>query len=154
MGINSIARPYVQYPVGGRHLRRPRLPLSADRPPAGYGLGHPEKPLGGTPEIDDLLFRNAVEAGAEEHFPGFLRPVRADDQERNFWKISRYAETHELVAITTQKEQFYLWKNQLAMPHCGVPVMFHTVDDEAEYREMLRKHYVLGVYTDITERIS
>ena len=34
------------------YVRRPRLPLSADRPPAGYGLGHPEKPLGGTPEID------------------------------------------------------------------------------------------------------
>ncbi|HBB60912.1 MAG TPA: hypothetical protein DCZ61_03860 [Lachnospiraceae bacterium] len=88
-------------------------------------------------------------------FPHIIYTLyRADDQERNFWKISRYAETHELVAITTQKEQFYLWKNQLALPHCGVPVMFHTVDDEAEYREMLRKHYVLGVYTDITERIS
>ena len=39
-----------QLPAG--LIRRPRLPLSADRPPAGYGLGHPEKPLGGTPEID------------------------------------------------------------------------------------------------------
>ena len=85
-------------------------------------------------------------------FPHIIYTLyRADDQERNYWRISHFAEAHELVAITTQKEQFYLWKNKLAMQHCGVPVMFHTVDDEAEFHSMLQKHYVLGVYTDITE---
>lgn len=85
-------------------------------------------------------------------FPHIIYTLyRAEDQERNYWRISHFAETHELVAITTQKEQFYPWKNKLAMPHCGVPLMFHTVNDEAELREMLQKHYVLGVYTDITE---
>lgn len=85
-------------------------------------------------------------------FPHIIYTLyRADDQERNFWRISHFAETHELVAITTQKEQFYPWKNQLAMPHCGVPLMFHTVDDETEINMMLQKHYVLGIYTDFTE---
>ena len=85
-------------------------------------------------------------------FPHIIYTLyRADDQERNYWRISHFAETHELVAITTQREQFYPWKNMLAMPHCGVPVMFHTVDDETEIHVMLQKHYVLGVYTDITE---
>ena len=85
-------------------------------------------------------------------FPHIIYTLyRADDQERNFWRISHFAETHELVAITTQKEQYYPWKNQLAMPHCGVPLMFHTVDDETEINMMLQKHYVLGIYTDFTE---
>ncbi len=76
---------------------------------------------------------------------------RADDMERNYWRISHFAETHELVGITTQKEQFYYWKNQLAMPHCGAPLLFHTVDDRIEADRMLQKPYVLGVYTDITD---
>ena len=84
-------------------------------------------------------------------FPHIIYTLyRADDQERNYWRISHFAEDHELVAITTQKEQFYPWKNTLAMPHCGVPVMFHTVNDEAEIHVMLQKHYVLGVYADKT----
>ena len=74
---------------------------------------------------------------------------RAEDRERNLWEIARFAQRHELVGITIQWEQFYSWKNQIAMNHCGTPFMFHTVDDEEEIAEMLAKPYVLGVYTDI-----
>ena len=85
-------------------------------------------------------------------FPNIIYTLyRADDQERNYWRISHFAETHELVGITTQKEQFYLWKNQLAMPHCGAPLMFHTENDIEELNRMLRKRFVLGIYSDLTE---
>ena len=88
-------------------------------------------------------------------FPHMIYTLyRAEDRERNYWRISHFAETHELVGITTQKEQFYPWKNRLAMPHCGVPLMFHTVDDRTEMGRMLHKRYVLGIYTDITDRIT
>ena len=75
---------------------------------------------------------------------------RAEDQERNLWEISRFARDHELVGVTIQKEQFYNWKNRIAMNHCGVPYMFHTVNDAAEIRQMLSKPFVLGIYTDLT----
>ena len=32
---------------------------------------------------------------------------RAEDEERNLWEIAHFAEKHELVGITIQKEQFY-----------------------------------------------
>ena len=76
---------------------------------------------------------------------------RADDEERNLWKIAHFSETHELVGITIQKEQFYSMKNRIAMAHCGVPFMFHTVNDFAQTEAMLRKPYVIAVYTDLTE---
>ena len=76
---------------------------------------------------------------------------RAGDEERNLWEIAHFAETHELLGITIQKEQFYNMKNRLAMAHCGVPFMFHTVNDTAEIEAMLRKPYVVAVYTDLTE---
>ena len=75
---------------------------------------------------------------------------RAEDYERNLWRIHHYAETHELVGVTIQRDQFLSWKNRLAMAHCGVPMMFHTVDDQAEMAEMLSRPYVLGVYTNLT----
>lgn len=74
---------------------------------------------------------------------------RADDFERNLWRIAHFAETHELVGITMQKELFYGTKNRVAMAHCGVPFMFHTVDREEEIERMLQKPFVLGVYTDM-----
>ena len=74
---------------------------------------------------------------------------RAEDQERNLWRIAHFAETHELLGITTQKEQFCSLKNRVAMAHCGIPFMFHTVDEEEEIERMLRKSYVLGIYTDL-----
>ena len=76
---------------------------------------------------------------------------RAGDEERNLWKTAHFAETHELVGITIQKEQFYNVKNRIAMAHCGVPFMFHTVNDPAEIEAMLQKPYVAAVYTDLTE---
>ena len=75
---------------------------------------------------------------------------RADDEERNLWEIAHFAETHELVGVTIQKEQFYSMKNRIAMAHCGVPFMFHTVNDASEIEAMLRKPYVAAVYTDLT----
>ena len=79
---------------------------------------------------------------------------RAADEERNLWEIARFAEKHELVGITIQKEQFYSAKNRIAMAHCGLPFMFHTVDDAAEIEAMLRKPYVAAVYTDLTDAFS
>ena len=76
---------------------------------------------------------------------------RADDEERNLWEIAHFSETHELVGVTIQKEQFYSMKNRIAMAHCGVPFMFHTVNDGAEIEAMLKKPYVAAVYTDQTE---
>jgi glycerophosphoryl diester phosphodiesterase len=76
---------------------------------------------------------------------------RADDEERNLWEIAHFSETHELVGVTIQKEQFYSMKNRIAMAHCGVPFMFHTVNDGAEIEAMLQKPYVAAVYTDQTE---
>jgi len=77
---------------------------------------------------------------------------RADDEERNLWEIAHFAETHDLIGITIQKEQFYSTKNRIAMAHCGAPYMFHTVDDVNEMEEMLRKPYVCAVYTDLVGR--
>ena len=77
---------------------------------------------------------------------------RADDEERNLWKIAHFAETHELVGITIQKEQFHSIKNRIAMAHCGVPFMFHTVDNTAEIDEMLKKPWVIGIYTNQIDR--
>ena len=79
---------------------------------------------------------------------------RAEDEERNLWEIAHFAEKHELVGITIQKEQFYSVKNRIAMAHCGLPFMFHTVDDAAEIEAMLRKPYVAAVYTDLTDAFS
>ena len=76
---------------------------------------------------------------------------RAEDEERNLWEIAHFAETHELVGVTIQKEQFYSMKNRIAMAHCGLPFMFHTVDDTSEIEVMLQKPYVAAVYTDLTE---
>ena len=79
---------------------------------------------------------------------------RAADEERNLWEVAHFAEKHELVGITIQKEQFYSAKNRIAMAHCGLPFMFHTVDDAAEIEAMLRKPYVAAVYTDLTDAFS
>ena len=79
---------------------------------------------------------------------------RAADEERNLWEIAHFAEKHALVGITIQKEQFYSVKNRIAMAHCGLPFMFHTVDDAAEIEAMLRKPYVAAVYTDLTDAFS
>ena len=79
---------------------------------------------------------------------------RAADEERNLWEIAHFAEKHALVGITIQKEQFYSAKNRIAMAHCGLPFMFHTVDDAAEIEAMLRKPYVAAVYTDLTDAFS
>ena len=88
---------------------------------------------------------------SELGFPFIIYTLyRANDSERNYWRISHFAETHELVGITTQKEQFYIWKNQIAMAHCGAPLMFHTVNEKNEMKQMLSKDYVLGIYTDLT----
>ena len=75
---------------------------------------------------------------------------REEDSERNLWKLAHFVQRHELVGVTIQYDQFYSRKNQIAMNHCGVPFMFHTVDDASEITAMLRKPYVLGVYTDFT----
>ena len=75
---------------------------------------------------------------------------RAEDEERNLWRIAHFAEMHELVGITTQKEMFQSAKHRIAMAHCGIPFMFHTVDDEEEIEKMLQKPYVMGIYTDLT----
>ena len=90
--------------------------------------------------IRELGFRNLI-----------YTLYRADDEERNLWEIAHFAEMHELVGITIQKEQFYSLKNRIAMAHCGVPFMFHTVNDFAQTEAMLRKPYVIAVYTDLTE---
>lgn len=88
---------------------------------------------------------------AELGFPYIIYTLyRANDKERNYWRISHFAETHALVGVTTQKEQFYIRKNQVAMPHCGIPLMFHTVNNLNEINQILAKSYVLGVYTDLT----
>ena len=79
---------------------------------------------------------------------------RAEDEERNLWEIAHFAEKHELVGVTIQKEQFYSVKNRIAMVHCGLPFMFHTVDDVAEIEGMLRKPYVAAVYTNLTDAFS
>ena len=85
-------------------------------------------------------------------FPHMIYTLyRAEDHERNLWEIAHYAQEHELIGVTIQKEQFYNWKNRIAMNHCGVPFMFHTVDDMAEIDQMLEKSFVLGVYTDLTD---
>ena len=85
-------------------------------------------------------------------FPHIIYTLyRAEDNERNLWNIARFAQRHELVGITIQQEQFFSWKNQIAMNHCGTPFMFHTVNDEAEIAQMLAKPFVLGVYTDRIE---
>ena len=76
---------------------------------------------------------------------------RAENEERNLWRIAHFAERHELVGITIQKEQFYSSKNRIAMAHCGVPFMFHTVDNPDEINAMLRQPYVCAVYTNLTE---
>ena len=76
---------------------------------------------------------------------------RAGDEERNLWEIAHFAETHELVGITIQKEQFYSMKNRIAMAHSGGAFMFHTVNDAAEIEAMLQKPYVMAVYTDLTD---
>ena len=76
---------------------------------------------------------------------------RAADEERNLWEIAHFAEKHALVGITIQKEQFYSVKNRIAMAHCGLPFMFHTVDDAEEIEAMLRRPYVAAVYTDLTD---
>ena len=76
---------------------------------------------------------------------------RAEDEERNLWRIAHFAEKHDLVGVTIQKEHFYSAKNRIAMEHSGVPFMFHTVDNPGEMEEMLRKPYVFAVYTDLTE---
>ena len=76
---------------------------------------------------------------------------RAEDEERNLWRIAHFAEKHDLVGVTIQKEHFYSAKNRIAMAHSGVPFMFHTVDNPGEMEEMLRKPYVFAVYTDLTE---
>ena len=89
--------------------------------------------------IRELGFRNLI-----------YTLYRAVDKERNLWKIAHFAEKHELVGVTIQKEQFYSMKNRIAMAHCGLPFMFHTVDDVAEIEAMLQKPYVAAVYTDLT----
>ena len=76
---------------------------------------------------------------------------REEDSERNLWKIAHFAQSHELVAVTIQADQYFGTKNRIAMNHSGVPYMFHTVDDTVIINEMLRKPYVLGVYTDLTD---
>ena len=75
---------------------------------------------------------------------------RAEDEERNLWRIANFVETHELVGITIQCDQFYNMKNRVAMAHCGAPFMFHTVDDITEMEKMLREPFVIGVYTNLT----
>ena len=77
---------------------------------------------------------------------------RAKDDERNLWEIAHFAETHALVGITIQKEQFFSMKNRVAMAHCGVPFMFHTVDNSTEINEMLKRSWVIGVYTNLIDR--
>lgn len=85
-------------------------------------------------------------------FPHIIYTLyRAEDNERNLWEIAHFAQRHELVGVTIQYEQFYNWKNRIAMNHCGTPFMFHTVNDEIEIAQMLAKPFVLGVYTDITD---
>ncbi len=85
-------------------------------------------------------------------FPHIIYTLyRAEDHERNIWKIARFTQKHELLGVTIQREQFYSMKNQIAMNHCGTPFMFHTVNDEAEIAGMLKKPYVLGAYTDLIE---
>lgn len=76
---------------------------------------------------------------------------RAEDEERNLWRIAHFVEKHGLVGVTIQKEQFYSMKNRIAMAHCGVPFMFHTVDNPEEMKEMQRKPYVCAVYTNLTQ---
>ena len=76
---------------------------------------------------------------------------RAENDERNLWEIAHFVESHELVGITIQKEQFYSLKNRIAMAHCGVPFMFHTVDNADEMKAMLRQPFVWEVYTVLTE---
>ena len=75
---------------------------------------------------------------------------RSEDAERNLWQVGRFAQSHELVGITAQRELFDSLKNRLAMACCGTPYMFHTVDDVHVLEEMLRKPYVCAVYTDFT----
>ncbi len=76
---------------------------------------------------------------------------RADDAERNLWRIAHFAEKNTLVGITIQSDQFYSLKNRIAMAHCGLPFMFHTVDDPEEIDRMLKRPYVCAVYTDLTQ---
>ena len=108
----------------------------------------------------DLLDRFVIQIYHEREYDpiremGFRNLIytlyRADDEERNLWEIAHFSETHELVGVTIQKEQFYSMKNRIAMAHCGVPFMFHTVNDGAEIEAMLQKPYVAAVYTDQTE---
>ena len=88
----------------------------------------------------------------KEGFPYIIYTLyRADDEERNLWRISNFADKHALVGITIQNDQFYSLKNRIAMIHSGLPFMFHTVDDPEEMAQMLKKPYVCAVYTDLTE---
>ncbi len=91
-------------------------------------------------QIREMGFRNLI-----------YTLYRAESEERNLWRIARFAETHELVGVTIQKEQFYSMKNRIAMAHCGVPFMFHTVNDYEKMKEMQRKPYVCAVYTDLVQ---
>lgn len=110
-------------------------------------------------EYPDLRNRLIIQIYHEKEYEPILRMgfpfmiytlYRAEDHERNLWEIAHYAQEHELVGVTIQKEHFYNWKNRIAMNHCGVPFMFHTVDDATEIGLMLSKPFVLGVYTDLT----
>ena len=107
----------------------------------------------------DLLDRFIIQIYHEREYDpiramGFRNLIytlyRAKDEERNLWRIAHFAEMHELVGITTQKEMFQSAKHRIAMAHCGIPFMFHTVDDEEEIEKMLQKPYVMGIYTDLT----
>ena len=74
---------------------------------------------------------------------------QAYDDEWNLWRIAHFAEENELIGITMPRSQFFDVKKRLAMAHCGLPVMFHTVDDPEEISNMLQKPYVYGAYTDL-----
>lgn len=113
--------------------------------------------------LPDLMDRFIIQIYHESEYDpvreyGFQNLIytlyRAADEERNLWEIAHFAEKHALVGITIQKEQFYSAKNRIAMAHCGLPFMFHTVDDAAEIEAMLRKPYVAAVYTDLTDAFS
>ena len=85
-------------------------------------------------------------------FPHIIYTLyREKDSERTLWKVARFAQNHELVAVTIQADQFYGSKNRIAMNHSGVPYMFHTVNDADEIAEMLKEPYVLGIYTDLAD---
>lgn len=76
---------------------------------------------------------------------------RATEAETNIWKLSDFAEQHEIVAFTFPDVYFLNRKYRTAMARTGTPFMFHTINHYEMAQEYLKASFVIGVYTDRTD---